>query len=320
MRFTKQWGLVLGSMLLLAGVSARAYEVDPKTQQIEIVSLQDFDLCIKNLASSGECLQGLIRYAEKKPRDAFQAGKKARLQYRSWAALPLFEIALRKKVDKAVCEDEDFQIALGSALALPPDRILDMATQLGFTKCWNEVKAGLIKEAEEDGSSYFRDNTCPLFTVKGLTLKVCEPKVAEQAPAPSGPRPQILALKDLKWQSLKLDQESAIALRGAEDEQVLLVKSRGPDNLFVLKFKNVRGVFNNQVFVVREFTSPTGREYVTLVDNDEWVMVRRRDNWTAGMYQSYLKGYPDGLKVYRGALVDQAGPGSTSEIVREFGK
>jgi hypothetical protein len=320
MRFTKRWSLALGNALLLAAMSVQAYDVDPKTKQIVIVSLEDFDQCVKDLSSAGECLEGLIRYAEKKPRDAFQAGKRARLQYRSWAALPLFEIALRKKVDKAICADDDFQIALNSALSLPPQPLLDKATELGFTKCWNEAKAGLIKEAVDDGASYYRGNTCPLFLVKGLTLEVCEPKVVEKAPEPSGPRPQILALEDIKWQSLKLDQQSAIALRGAEDEQVLLVKARGPDNLFVVKFKNVRGTFNDQVFVARELTSPSGRDYVALVDNDEWVVVRRRDNWTAGMYQSYLKGYPEGLKVYRGALVDQAGPGSTAEIVREFGK
>src|SRR5688500_7449607 len=124
MRFIKQWSVVLGSALL-AAASAQAYEVDPQTKQIVIVALEDFELCVKDRNSAGECLEGLIRYAEKKPRDALQAGKKARLQYRSWAALPLFEIALRKKVDKTVCADEDFQISLRSALSLPPQPLLD---------------------------------------------------------------------------------------------------------------------------------------------------------------------------------------------------
>jgi hypothetical protein len=124
----------------------------------------------------------------------------------------------------------------------------------------------------------------------------------------------------IKWRSLKLDPQSAVALRGAEDEQVLLVKVAGAEDLYVVKFKNVRGEFNNQVFVTRERTDRDSRAYVALVDNVEWILVRRRDSWAAGMYQSYLKGYQDGLKVYRGALVDQAGPGSTAEILRELKK
>src|ERR1044071_7687969 len=107
MRFTKRLSLVLGSVLLAAALTVQAYDVDQKTKQIVIVSLADFDLCIKDLRSAPECLEGLIRYAENKPKDAFEAGKRARLQYVSWAALPLFEIALRKKVDKKICEDED---------------------------------------------------------------------------------------------------------------------------------------------------------------------------------------------------------------------
>jgi hypothetical protein len=78
----------VGSALLLAATTVLAYDVDPKTKQVVITSIDDFVLCVKDLSSAPECLDGLVRYAEKKPRDAFAAGKRARLEYRSWAALP----------------------------------------------------------------------------------------------------------------------------------------------------------------------------------------------------------------------------------------
>jgi hypothetical protein len=317
MQFIEQCGLVLSATLLLAAASVQAYEVDSKTQQIAIGSLDDFTRCVRDLRSAPECLEALVRYAEKKPAEAFEAGKRARLEYANWAALPLFEIALRKKVDKAICADEDFHTSLMFALALKQGDILDKALMLGFNKCWNEAKDDIIKAAESDiYSFYLQNNTCPLFQVKGVSVKACEPKVEEKQ---IGPRPEILALKDIPARSLKLEQKSAMVLRGAEDEQVLLVQALGQENVWVVKFKNVRGAFNNKTFVTRELYSPNGRDYVTLIDNDERLIVSRRENWAAGMYESYLPGY-QGLKVYRGALVDQTGPGSTAEIIREISK
>lgn len=313
--------LMLCSALLLTATAASGYEVDKKTSEIEIKSVEDFELCIKELSSAIECLDGLVRYAERRPREALRAGKRARLEYRSWAALPLFEIALRKKADPEVCKDEDLSISLVSALGLPPttyDKQVKQAKDIAG-KCWDAVKDAVVKEAQ-DRNSYYLGNACPVMVTKGLLIEPCQPKKEEPAAAvETGPSAEVARLQGMQWRTLKLDQQSALVMRGAEDEQVLLVRAKGQESLYVVKFKNVRGPWNNQVFVAHERTVDRGeREFVTLVDGAEWILVTRRSRWAAGMYEAYPKGYVDGLKVYRGALVEQAGPGSAAEVVGEF--
>ena len=158
-----------------AATPSLGFALDERTNEIVLSSLAGFDRCVLDLAESPACLDALRRYANKRLNDSFQAGKRARLNYEPWTALPFFEIAFRKQATDAQCGDEDVLLAVIAGLSRPESEqaTIDLAKDLTANKCWDELQDGLL-EAAADAGDRFRANACPLFKAKQVAVAVCE--------------------------------------------------------------------------------------------------------------------------------------------------
>ena len=166
--------LTMAVLLAAAASRSAAFELDEQTNQIVIKTLAGFDKCVLDLSEIPECLQALRRHADKRPNDAFQAGKRALLHYPAWTALPFFEIAFRKRATDAQCEDEDLLRAVTEGLARPSsDAVsLELARGLATGKCWEGLREGLV-EAVGTASARYKANACPLLLRKGSSVAAC---------------------------------------------------------------------------------------------------------------------------------------------------
>jgi len=130
------------------------------------------------------CLEALKSVLASEPQNqdfAWKAGKWARINLASWAAVPFFNKALAKAQD-ARCKDVDVSRAVVSGLGLPADTnkdVLSQAQTLAFGTCWPATKEAVMKEFAE-GNGYFLSNTCPSLKQKGALsgdqLKMCAAK------------------------------------------------------------------------------------------------------------------------------------------------
>jgi hypothetical protein len=160
-------------LLASATMSAAAFELDERTNQVVFRSLAGFDRCVLDLSETPACLDALRRYANKRLNDSFQAGKRARLHYEHWTALAFFEIAFRKQATDAQCGDEDVLLAVISGLSQPESEQATIKLAKDITvKCWEEIKDGLI-EAAGEANSTFLSNACPLMQSKDLDIAAC---------------------------------------------------------------------------------------------------------------------------------------------------
>jgi hypothetical protein len=166
--------LAAAVLLASAATSTAAFELDAGTNQIVLRSLPDFDRCVLDLSETPACLDALRRYANKRLNDSFQAGKRARLHYPAWTALPFFEIAFRKQATDAQCGDEDVLLAVISGLSQPQSEqaTIALATDIAVNKCWDEIQEGLSEAAGEAGPR-FKANACPLMKAKDAPVAAC---------------------------------------------------------------------------------------------------------------------------------------------------
>ena len=175
--------LVMGCLLAAAASKAAAFEIDEQTGQIVIKTLAGFDKCVLDLSEIPACLEALRMHADKRPNDAFQAGKRALLHYPAWTALPFFEIAFRKRATDAQCEDEDVLRAVTEGLSRPSSDTasIEIARGIAANTCWDGLQDGLV-EAAGKGNASFKANACRLFAKRGLTVAACEAR-GKDAPA-----------------------------------------------------------------------------------------------------------------------------------------
>jgi hypothetical protein len=174
--------LAIGLLLATAAGRSPAFEIDARTGEIAITTLAGFDKCVLDLSEIPACLKALQRHADKRPNDAFQAGKRALLHYQAWTALPFFEIAFRKRATDAQCEDEDVFRAVTEGLSRPgSDRAsIELARTIAAGKCWESLQERLV-EALGEGSTAFKANACSLLASKGVAAAAC----TEAATAPN---------------------------------------------------------------------------------------------------------------------------------------
>jgi hypothetical protein len=166
--------LVLGLLLALHAGKSPAFEIDASTGEIAIKTLAGFDKCVLDLSEIPACLKALQRHVDKRPNDAFQAGKRALLHYQAWSALPFFEIAFRKRATDAQCEDEDVWRAVSEGLARPDSdpTSLELARTLAAGKC-SQVLQERLAEALGEGSARFKTNACALLASQGVAAAAC---------------------------------------------------------------------------------------------------------------------------------------------------
>jgi hypothetical protein len=212
-RATVRFGPATLAIVFLASTPAAAYRVDPQSQVVALDSLRDFEVCQKDLArvSAEACLDGLRTFVKEHPKDAFEAGKLARLHYMHWVALDFFAPALAEKRPKARCADEDLAAAVVSALSLPPHYpAVAQAKEVVTGSCRSELDGLLISKLTSAGSA-FRANACPLLApadgageaerkgdargaarMRALLQKECAPR-SEAKPTAQPTQPQELS-------------------------------------------------------------------------------------------------------------------------------
>lgn len=300
-------------LLVMASSAAHAYKVDRETGRVTVVSLEDYDKCQREDAYGDACLEALMAYVDKQPKDAFAAGQRARLNYSHWTALRFFSKAFAKTATPEQCADPDVSMAVVSGLALPSDDPnVATARKIAATQCFPQLQSALTA-ALADGSAYYRTNTCALLSEKKLAAAECQPaKPAQTAAVASAAS----TLKGVSWQQLGFDATSARALRGPRGEEVLMVRAK-PEarGLVLLKWKGVGGPWNGQVVVALERRASRGVDYVALVDDAEWVALSERDR----RHEAYPKGVAipidlQELALDRGA---KAKP-SVTDVAKEF--
>jgi hypothetical protein len=286
---------IIVSVMVSSAGSALAYRVDDKSGTITVASLADFDKCQKDYADGGSdaCLEALRSYVDAQPKNAFQAGKRARLHFNHWAALSFFAKAFATAPTAEQCADSDVAAAVASGLALPTDDPnAALAQKIAGQQCWDQVRTAVLGELK-GGGAYYRDNACALIAAKKVTATECQPppKADAKPQAPSA----VAALQGLDWKKLAIEPSSARALRGQNGEEVLLVRTKpSPRELVLLKFKGISGPWNQQVLVAVPRPGGRGTDYVAWVDQSEWVAVTERD----GQYEAYPKGQRDGIALY----------------------
>ena len=178
----KPLAVALGFLLAVSAGKSPAFEIDASTGEIAIKTLAGFDKCVLDLSEIPACLKALQRHADKRPNDAFQAGKRALLHYHAWTALPFFEIAFRKRATDAQCEDEDvFQAVLAGLSRPDPDQTsLELARKVAGDKCWGSLQERLVESVAE-GSPRFKVNACALLASKGVAVASCANGAEDEA-------------------------------------------------------------------------------------------------------------------------------------------
>jgi len=299
------------STVLFGPDAVRAYEFSANTNIINLDSLGDFDRCVEETGEVECCLDALTKYVAAHPEIAFSAGKHARFSMTHWVALHFFVKSLDKPTAQQ-CQDEDLRLAVISGLSLPPDDPeLDSVRKIASGSCWSELQTPVVKGLQ-NGSTYYKQNTCALLATKQLTLPACATK-AEAAPEPTALRSAKLATIDVR--TLALDGNTAALFRGEGPELVLVIRAKAPhSDVVLLKVKNVYGPWNNHMLMAAEHRHYSDREYVANVDGHDQTIMRRRE----GFYEAYPAGYETALPVYRQLLSDQPKPLSTKDIIKEF--
>jgi hypothetical protein len=286
--------IVSAGALLNARAPAYAYDFNGKKGTATVTSVADFTRCQEAVGYGDACLDGLSAYIKAHPAEAFAAGKQVRLQFNHWVALRFFELTVDKANDTQ-CADEDLGMALVSGLALPADQPgYKSALKVAKSRCWAALQPRLVKELAED-AGYYREHACPLLKEKGVSASL------------AGVNPR----------TLPVDSATAMLFRGPETEEVVFARAKANrEDVVMLKLKNVRGPWNNQIFATIETpASLGGKDYVANVDGSDWVIMTVRE----GDYEVYPKGYKDGLHVYRTALAEHVKPANKDDVAKEFG-
>jgi hypothetical protein len=304
----------LAAVCALLLPQANALEYNSRNNTVRLDSLDDFDRCVREVGSDDLCLDGLRAYAKRTPAQAFAAGKRARLQYQHWAALPLFDQALGSRPDAKACADEDVALAVVSGLALPPTSPAVPVAQRLLGVCFEQVKARVLKEFE-GAQSYYLDNTCPSLRQRGAEPPRCQApaKSADAgaaAAAAVGADVQALAAVDPK--TVKLYKQTAMLLRGANGQEVMLVRTERA-GVYLVRFNRVDGPWRGKVLAAVE--RPAGHEskdYVVLADQREWVAVTLRN----GSYEAHPYG-AGSVALTRVRLEDEKRKMSAAEVVDE---
>ncbi len=166
--------------LLLATLSAASI-AQTGAADVKLKRLRDLESCLQAYAPE-RCLESLEAYVARKPGEAYQAGKAARLNFRPWAGLRFFEKALQGKQASQVCADQDFALSMLSALELPtdyPDQ--QRAVKLLEGRCGSTVLPFLEKELQPSPSTYLVKSLRPTLLKQGRKVVACQPEA--QAPA-----------------------------------------------------------------------------------------------------------------------------------------
>jgi hypothetical protein len=280
------------SIVAIASVGLFATALSAQNNRIVFNSLADLDKCANQYSwDTGVCLEALQTYSRKHPKENFAIAKRARVQFKHWAALQFFEPALGKAPTAAQCGDEDLQLAVLSGIALPASHdTKPIADRVFAGPCFSALRPAIEKAVNESGGAgYMWQNGCAALAAKGVKLASCSaaPVVATAA-ASAVPTP-MEKLPNVNLTSAKIGVVKVY--RGTEGERVTIADLPDAKGAFAIRFDGVRSAWNGKTLVHRETTTGNNRlEYWTDVKGERWVSVHVSGGG-ARQYELFL---PDG--------------------------
>jgi hypothetical protein len=258
-------------------------------EQTAFKTLADLDRCAaENQYDTSYCLPALEAYAKKNPRQNFEIGQRARVQFASWVALRFFEPGLGAKPTPAQCADAQLNVAVLSGLALPPDYPGYVSAKRIFTgACFSALSAGVEKEViASNGSGYLFTNMCPVFAERKMALAACAPKPAVVAPPVVA---EVLPKIDLATATKGLVKPYA----GPEGEKVTISELAQHPGYVAIRFDGIRGSFNGKTLLHREVIQGERVEYWTEIDGKRWTSVNGSKQSGYSNYEARMPGQTD---------------------------
>jgi hypothetical protein len=255
--------------------------------KIVFKSLADLDKCAANNSyDTGVCMEALQKYAKAHPKELFAIGKRARLQFKHWAALQFFEPGLGASPTAAKCADEDLSLAIVSGLSMPADAAPNaIARRLLSGKCFTSVRTAVEKEiASANGEGYLPQHACPILANKGVKLSGCEPK-KEVAVAPVVE--EKLPMVDIATAKVGIIK----VYSGSEGERITMADVPETPGVYLVKIDGVRSSINGKTMVHKEQKSGDRLNYWTEIDGKRWNTIVVR----GGSYKNYTV-YVPGLR------------------------
>lgn len=123
-----------------------------------------FNHCFAARYYYDECREHAWKFLQADPANpelAFAMGKVMRRGTSTyWAALRFFRAAYKSKPTKAMCTDDDAQMAVLSGFATSKDNAAMPIAKEIATACWEYFKKPLVDEFDKDDSESFRTNAC----------------------------------------------------------------------------------------------------------------------------------------------------------------
>jgi hypothetical protein len=279
--------------MFAVGLSESAFAQD----KIVFKSLADLDKCAANNSyDTGVCLEPLQKYAKAHPKELFAIGKRARLQFKHWAALQFFEPGLGASPAAAQCADEDVRLAIVSGLSMPADDAPNaIARRLLNGKCFASVRTAVEKEiASANGEGYLPQHACPIFAKKGVKLSGCEPK-KEVATAP-------VVEEKLPMVNIATAKVGIVKVySGSEGERITMADVPGTPGVYLVRIDGVRSPINGKTMVHKEQSSGDGFNYWTEIGGKRWNTIVVR----GGSYKNYTV-YVPGIRNEIGMRYNEA--------------
>jgi hypothetical protein len=311
--------LVLCATAALIASEAAAYNVNRKTNEITLTSLEDFSKCMRDYGDyqSEFCLDGLNAFVKKNKKHAFEAGKLVRLNMKHWAALPFFEIAMGSMKTAQFCKEEDVHLSVISGLGLPAgrkndDKLIKIAQTIATNKCWDNFKAPINKELETD-TGYFKANACAGLKSRKIAQKVCDaPAVAETKPAETVDT-EIVDLAKADLSKIEIAESGVKVFSGDEGRRITIVRVLPESsNRVLIKFEGFRGPWNGRTLLhIERPAGNDGFDYATNVDGSAWNSVVKR-----GGYEVYPNG--DKGPFWVSYSEEHSGKASARAILKDF--
>jgi hypothetical protein len=255
--------------------------------KIVFKSLADFDKCAANNSyDTGVCMEALQKYAKAHPKELFAIGKRARLQFKHWAALQFFEPGLGASPTPAKCADEDLSLAIVSGLSMPADAAPNaIARRLLNGKCFASVRTAVEKEiASANGEGYLPQHACPILANKGVKLSGCDPKKAVAAAPIIEEKLPMVDIATAKVGIIKV-------YSGSEGERIMMADVLGTPGAYLVRIDGVRSSINGKTMIHKEQQSGDRLNYWTEIDGKRWNTIVVR----GGSYKNYTV-YVPGLR------------------------
>jgi serine/threonine protein kinase len=245
-----------------------------RPQELIITDSQEsIDRCVQRHPRDADfCYDAIQAYAKLHPEQQFELGKRVRLNFMHWAAMPFFDAALAKNASRARCEDHDLGLAVVSGLSLPEGRTEKaMAERVFAGPCFAALRTPIEKElADSNANSAFGRSVCAITAKKKIALAGCEPATPPAATNSATTQDTLppLDLAHAKFNNIKV-------FRGPEGERMTMAEVQGSTDVYVLRFDGIRGEWNGKTVVhqletlsnrhTKLWTLQAGRRWYTLV-------------------------------------------------------